>query len=84
MNHWTAADQAELDVLLWELVTIFRRHRLHCTECLLGRSFCDPMRACVEIVIDWRERRLLRSKADWLRAHLGEVRPLHSLNGGAA
>jgi hypothetical protein len=64
---WTTpADLAEFDVLLDEAVGIYWRHRDRCDQCGNG-PWCEPMAAVFEMVLDWRRRRELRSKAEWLR-----------------
>ena len=56
MSWWTEADQAELEVALWELV-----YRLSFTEDLTTRH------RMIEVFLDWREKRDLLSKAEHLR-----------------
>ena len=80
MSHrpfWTAADGAELDVLLWALATGYDEHRKLCRAC---RPDPDPdapypcpslMRAVGEVV-DWRDARALLSRAEALRTQLEE------------
>jgi hypothetical protein len=46
-------------------------HLEHCPECSsvgLLRSNCARMNDAVEVVIDWRNGRVSRSKAAWLRS----------------
>jgi|SoiMethySBSTD1v2_1073268.scaffolds.fasta_scaffold469855_3 hypothetical protein len=65
---WTPADQAELELLLHELVkTYFEEHRNRCAYCR-GEESCPRLRRAIEAVLDWREARELRSRAAWLRA----------------
>jgi hypothetical protein len=76
---WTAADDAELDVLVSELVRRARQHRDHCSVCSAGGPWCPGMVEALEIVIEWRDGRILRSKANYLR-ELETVREgLHEL-----
>jgi hypothetical protein len=63
---WTPADDAELDVLFDEFVGIWHRHRDNCETCSSG-PWCDGLRDCFQIVLDWKRGRELRSKAEWLR-----------------
>jgi hypothetical protein len=64
---WTAADQAELDVLIGELVDLEFEHREHCQQCRAGEP-CRAKREAIETVVDWRERRSARSFAVAMRA----------------
>ena len=70
--YWTDADQAELDVLIWEFITRAERHR-GCPDCerneeIYGHAWCEQLSAGLEVVLDWRRSRSLRSRATWLRA----------------
>lgn len=61
---WTEADRAELNLFTHELVNAFLTHRdKHGTRCN-----CDFASKAVGAFLDWREGRILRSKAEWLRA----------------
>jgi hypothetical protein len=65
VTGWTAADDAELDVLVWALVDGWHRHRPTCD--------LDPdphLQEAIREVLDWRQARLLRSRAEALRAEL--------------
>ena len=64
---WTDADEAELDVLVRELVVAAFVHRERCSICRAGLQWCPFMVAALDIVLDWREGRVLHSKASWLR-----------------
>lgn len=114
MNGWTAADQAELDVLVWALAFDFWEHRKHCEACRpepcpdleawkahkaecracqgdapltfglpcerheqfleYNRRGCPRCLPCPQLlaaireVCDWREARVLLSRAEALRA----------------
>ena len=51
MTTWTAADQAELDVLVHSLVFDFDEHRKHCDACQPGpcpryEAWLDHKAAC--------------------------------------
>jgi hypothetical protein len=67
---WSAADAAELDTLSYELVRCVFDHREGCTACTAGDE-CDRLREglrdALEAIIDWKQARALRSKAEWLR-----------------
>jgi hypothetical protein len=74
-QFWTAADDAELDVLLSALVTDYDEHRKFCRACRPDPDSDAPnpcpslMRAIAEVV-NWRDARLLRTRAEVLRAQL--------------
>jgi hypothetical protein len=65
---WTVADEAELDLLARELVRVAFIHREKCSTCRAGGPWCPAMVDALEAVLEWREGRVLRSKAAWLRA----------------
>jgi hypothetical protein len=64
---WTEADNAELAVLTRELVDGIFEHRPQCASCAKGYPPCPHIRAAIAIVVDWRDRRELESRARWLR-----------------
>jgi hypothetical protein len=64
MPWWTAADDAELDALVYELVRVAFEHRSSCDH---GVPCTNVSRAC-DVVLDWLEARKRRSRALWLRA----------------
>jgi hypothetical protein len=64
---WTAADAAELDVLVYELVSRYFEHRPLCASCAAGDPPCPHVREAIEAVVDWREARALLSRAEYLR-----------------
>lgn len=66
----TPADEAELDVVTFELVRRFYAHRARCDVCAARGGMCDGFRAAFEAVVEWREARWLLSKARWLRQEL--------------
>jgi hypothetical protein len=70
--YWTAADQAELEVLAWELVGTVRKHRAACEVCEAGFPPCPRVTAAVEIAVEWVRGRELRSRAEYLR-HIEEL-----------
>jgi hypothetical protein len=61
---WTAADAAELDALVYELVRVVFEHRPSCRH---GVPCPNVSRGC-DVVVDWLEARKRRSRALWLRA----------------
>lgn len=65
---WTAADQAELQLLTEELVDGAFNHRDGCPTCRAGDRTCQPIRDAIEVMLAWRHRRILHSQAAWLRA----------------
>jgi hypothetical protein len=67
---WTAADQAELDVVIWELVGAGFAHR-DCARCQELNTWCPPMAEAAEAVLTWRRGRNLLSRAEHLRAREG-------------
>jgi hypothetical protein len=62
VSVWTAADAAELDVLLWELTGRWFEHRDTCPL-----RPCPHLRDAIETVLDWRQGRILRTRAEQLR-----------------
>jgi hypothetical protein len=69
---WTAADEAELDLLVHELVRVGFVHRARCTVCSGGR-WCSAMHDALDALLEWRDGRVLRSKAAWLRSRGSEA-----------
>jgi hypothetical protein len=72
---WTAADAAELDVLVHELVRVGFLHREACSCCRAGYPPCPRLGEAIETVIEWRDGRVLRSKAEWLRGREDAAAP---------
>jgi hypothetical protein len=69
-RSWTAADQAELDCLIWELVDRLPEHRERCARCRAQKEAgfpCPHVGAAIDAVLDWRRRRALLSRAESLR-----------------
>jgi hypothetical protein len=66
---WTGADQAEFDVLVWELLRATSAHDERCEVCRsLPPGFsCPPLADAIEAVIDWHRGRRLLSRAEWHR-----------------
>lgn len=71
---WTPADTAELDCLIWELVDETFTHRESCPACRAwqaretGATPCPHIGEAIDIVLRWRQRRQLLSRAEQLRA----------------
>jgi hypothetical protein len=65
---WTPADAAELDVLVFELVRGYLKHKPRCASCAAGYPPCPHVRTAIEVVVEWREARALLSRAQHLRA----------------
>jgi hypothetical protein len=75
VTGWTAADQAELDVLLWALADGYHKHRTRCRACQPDPPPgiphpCPSVLAAIREVCDWLEARRLLSCAEALRADL--------------
>jgi len=68
VESWTAADDAELDVLVHALTGGYVDHRDRCAICLEGRIPCPHVRRAISEVVDWFEARKLLSRAEALRA----------------
>lgn len=68
---WTPADAAELDVLTWELVDVYFDHLEQCETCQANRRRrgepCVYVQSAIAIVVDWRQRRQLLTRAEQLR-----------------
>jgi hypothetical protein len=77
---WTAADQAELDVLVWKFVDHFLEHRDRCAVCAEGWRWCDNVREALDTILEWRKFRHLLSKAEHLRRELDELNILAGAN----
>lgn len=64
---WTEADEAELNIAVWELVCV-----------LDGITDIVRRRLAIQALLDWYKRRCLLSRAEWLRrrhltAYLDEI-----------
>ena len=68
MTYWTEADQAELEVLLWALVDSHAEHRTLCPTCVRAIEPCPAVQRAIAEVLDWRQARILLSRAEALRA----------------
>jgi hypothetical protein len=67
---WTAADQAELEVLVWHLVEGLTEHKVKCPRCRAELETgwpCPLVGEAIDAVLDWRRRRDLLSRAQYLR-----------------
>lgn len=73
---WTAADQAELDVLVDALVRGFFAHRERCRVCAAGGPWCEHARRALDALLDWRRFRLFLSRAQALRREFDEFNVL--------
>jgi hypothetical protein len=62
---WTELDQAELDLIVWELVTNYWVHRSRCERCR-GNYACQGMAEAVHAMEEWRFGRQLRSRMEAL------------------
>jgi alkylhydroperoxidase family enzyme len=68
---WTQADHSELDTLAYELVRFAWAHRQGCDVCLAGgdcQTYLDGTAKALDAILDWKQARGLRSRAEWLRA----------------
>lgn len=70
LPFWTEADDAELDVLVAELVRIYP-HPQTCETCVIQGYPCEPFRkalhTALEAIIGWRNTRILQARAAYLR-----------------
>lgn len=68
---WTAADQAELDLLAWELVHAYHDHRAACPDCQAAGEPCERLAAgtaaATEMIVVWRDHRIRATAAENLR-----------------
>jgi hypothetical protein len=67
LPYWSAADQAELDLLTAELVKAAMIHRERCS-CKAALPWCRSLRDALEAVVEWRDLRILQSWAAYERA----------------
>jgi hypothetical protein len=70
---WTPADRAELELIAHRLVDGVFAHRTGCETCAAGDLPCPHVRAAIEAVVEWRDLRVLLSRAEWLRARQDEL-----------
>lgn len=65
---WTPADQAELELLTYELVEAAHSHAERMPSCCNGDLlYCPEWGAVIGAVLDWRAHRVRHSLAAWLR-----------------
>lgn len=67
---WSEADKAEIDAVSYELVEAMKEHEESCEQCRTTGYGCAVIRDVLEATIAWRDGRLLRTKAETLRAEL--------------
>jgi hypothetical protein len=65
---WTASDNAELMVLVHELVDGISEHNTKCSICSRGEAWCSHVGEAFDVVLDWIERRRAASFAAAMRA----------------
>lgn len=61
-----------MDVLTWVLVQAIERHEQGCVlwkaeAAEFGMGWCPHLTVALGLVLEWREYRVLKSKAAWLR-----------------
>jgi hypothetical protein len=71
--YWTAADDAELMVLVQELVDGIYEHNERCSICSRGEAWCAHVREAFDVVLDWIERRRAASFAPVMRMVQNEL-----------
>jgi hypothetical protein len=64
---WTDADRAELDAIVHELVAGVYSH--DCATCIISLRPCAKVQRAIAIAIEWRDARVLLSRARWERFH---------------
>jgi hypothetical protein len=65
---WTPADRAELDAFAQQLVDAVHAHRVAgCGVCGAGYPPCPFVTEAIAKVVEWRDRRIMLSRAAWLR-----------------
>lgn len=64
---WTPA-MAELDLLVAEFVRVYWLHRERCQACVPGQPWCPPLQDAWAAVEEFRDGRIRRSRAVYLRA----------------
>jgi hypothetical protein len=65
---WTAADQADLDLLIFEFVKVAALHHERCSTCKAGAGWCPALSGACEELVEWRDGRMLASRATYLRS----------------
>ena len=65
---WTAADAAEFDAIVHELIDSVSSHReAGCETCAAGHPPCPKVQKAIALTLEWREARILLSRAKWER-----------------
>jgi hypothetical protein len=64
---WSPADAAELDVLVWALISGYSEHREKCRACAEATYPCPHLAGAIDLVLNWRQARMLLSCAPALR-----------------
>jgi hypothetical protein len=78
---WTEADEAELAVVVWELVTGYEEHKaLDCPGCA-SPGPCPQVREAVEAAVDWARKRHLVSRGQLLRERQADLEALLRILG---
>lgn len=74
IGEWTAADQAELDILGFSLFTGVRLHAASCPDCANAGTgiYCKKVDPAIDIFLEWLLRRRLLSRAIWLGTEITE------------
>jgi hypothetical protein len=71
---WTPADRAELDAFAYGLVDAVDAHKAAgCEVCAAGYPPCPFVTEAIGGVVEWRDLRVLLSRAAWLRAWQDEL-----------
>jgi hypothetical protein len=66
---WTLADRAELDAIAHQLVDSVQSHRrAGCEVCAAGFPPCPKVQEAIAIAVEWRDARIVLSRAKWERA----------------
>jgi hypothetical protein len=66
---WTPADRAELAAFTRGLVdAVFTHRKADCEVCAAGYPPCPVITNAIERLVEWRDVRILLSRAAWLRA----------------
>jgi hypothetical protein len=69
---WTEADKAELSLLVYEFTGAVALHDAQCGTCRARGEWCAALSDACNALLEWREGRMLASKAAFLRSE--EVR----------
>jgi hypothetical protein len=66
--YWTAADEAEVELVAEALVEAAFAHRERCSACRTTGTSCDELRDAIAAAVRWAQRRHRRSRATYLAA----------------